>query len=110
MQRQSTSPSSWDDKRLHLAVDAAGVALWSWNVDTDAMDMDERAHRLWGLPVKGDLVTFEALSSRIHPHDMDRVRSAFAATREILGAYEIDFRILHDGKVQWVSARSTSQH
>ena len=94
MQRQSTSPPRWDDRRLHLAVDAAGVALWSWNVDTDAIALDERAHRLWGLPVDGALATFEALSSRIHPHDMDRVRSAFAATREVFGAYEIDFRIL----------------
>lgn len=40
---------------------------------------------------------------------MDRVRSAFAATREILSAYEIDFRILHSGKVQWVSARGRGE-
>jgi two-component sensor histidine kinase len=109
MQRLSTSLPIWDDRRLRLAADAAGVALWSWNVDTDAIDLDERAHRLWGLPVDGGFVTFEALSSHIHPQDMDRVRSAFAATREILGAYEIDFRILRDGKVNWLSARGRGE-
>ena len=29
--------------RLKLAVDAAGVALWAWNVDTDHFEMDERS-------------------------------------------------------------------
>jgi two-component sensor histidine kinase len=100
---QKTSPPVWDANRLRIATDAAGVALWSWNVDTDEIALDERAHGLWG--VAGGAVTFEDLSARIHPEDLDRVRAAFAATREILGAYEVDFRILHGGEVRWVSAR-----
>jgi two-component sensor histidine kinase len=103
MSGQTTSPSVWDANRLRIATDAAGVALWSWNVDTDEIALDERAHDLWG--VVGEAVTFEDLSARIHPEDLDRVRAAFAATREMLGAYEIDFRILHGGEVRWVSAR-----
>ena len=98
-----TRPVVWDANRLRIATDAAGVALWSWNVDTDAIEMDERAHSLWG--VANGNVTFEDLSARIHPEDLDRVRAAFAATREILGAYEVDFRILHSNEVRWVSAR-----
>jgi two-component sensor histidine kinase len=103
MSGQTTSPSVWDANRLRIATDAAGVALWSWNVDTDEIALDERAHDLWG--VVGEAVTFEDLSARIHPEDLDRVRAAFAATREMLGAYEIDFRILHGNEVRWVSAR-----
>ena len=103
MSGQTTSPSVWDANRLRIATDAAGVALWSWNVDTDEIALDERAHGLWG--VVGEAVTFEDLSARIHPEDLDRVRAAFAATREMLGAYEIDFRILHGNEVRWVSAR-----
>lgn len=101
--RQRMSPPEWDANRLRIATDAAGVALWSWNVDTDEIALDERAHGLWG--VASGPVTFEDLSARIHPQDLDRVRAAFAATREILGAYEVDFRILHGDQVRWVSAR-----
>ena len=100
---QSTNPPVWDANRLRIATDAAGVALWSWNVDTDEIEMDERAHCLWG--VASGPVTFEDLSAHIHPEDLDRVRAAFAATREIMGAYEVDFRILDDNEVRWVSAR-----
>jgi two-component sensor histidine kinase len=94
----------WDVGKLRIATDAAGIALWSWNVDTDRLELDERGHLLWGAPNTGT-ITFEILSSRIHPEDLDRVRAAFAATRDMLGAYETDFRILHDGKVRWISAR-----
>jgi PAS domain-containing protein len=45
------------------------------------------------------------LFPRIHPEDLDRVRAAFAATRNIRGNYETDFRVLHDGKIRWISAR-----
>jgi two-component sensor histidine kinase len=100
---QKASSSVWDTTRLQFATHAAGVALWSWNVDTDEIALDEHAQGLWG--VDSGPVTFEALSARIHPEDLDRVRAAFAATRKILGAYEVDFRILHGGEVRWVSAR-----
>jgi len=69
---------------LRLAVDAAGVALWAWNVDDDRFTMDERGFKLWGLPWR-DTVTFEELAEHIHPSDRDRVRAGFAATRAILG-------------------------
>ncbi len=105
MPRLSTTPAVWDAGHLRIATDAAGVALWSWDVDTDEIALDERAHRLWGIPVADGLVTFAALSARIHPEDLDRVRAAFTSTREIFGAYETDFRILHNGSVRWVSAR-----
>ena len=95
----------WDVERLRIATDAAGIALWSWNVDTDEIAMDERAHGLWGVPRSGRQITFEDLSARIHPADLDRVRTAFKHTRDVVGAYEIDFRVMHGNAVRWVSAR-----
>ena len=98
------TPPKWDEAHLHLAVDAAGVALWSWDVDNDNLTMDERGYTLWGVPMS-EFVTFDDLSSHIHPADRDRVRAAFTATRAISGRYEIDFRIMLEDKVRWVSAR-----
>src|SRR5213078_965922 len=50
-------------------------------------------------------ITFEILSQNIHPADLERVRSAFAATRAVVGPYEIDFRILSGSNIRWISAR-----
>lgn len=104
MSWSGSSALVWDVERLRIATDAAGVALWSWNVDTDEIALDERAHGLWDVPREGTL-TFETLSACIHPEDLGRVRRAFAATRETLGAYEIDFRILYRDETRWISTR-----
>ncbi len=55
--------------------------------------------------------TLEALrasitdAAHVHPHDLGRVRAAFAATRPLLGAYDIDFRILVGDEIRWIAAR-----
>ena len=96
--------AAWREHHLRLAVEAARIALWSWHVDDDRFDMDERAFDLWGLPW-ADKVSFEELSTHIHPADRDRVRAAFSATRSVAGSYEIDFRICLADQVRWISAR-----
>lgn len=99
-----SNPSAWSATSLRRAISAAGVALWSWNVETDAFAMDERGFQLWAVHQSDD-VKFEDLSARIHPADRDRVRAAFTATRAIVGAYEIDFRIIIGDEIRWISAR-----
>ena len=94
----------WKEKHLRFAIEGAGVALWAWNVDTDELRLDQRAYEMWGVPGSTN-VTFEDLSSHIHPADRDRVRAAFIASRAIIGPYEIDFRILIGSEVRWISAR-----
>jgi two-component sensor histidine kinase len=101
-------PTEWKLDHLRLAIKAAGVALWAWNVDTDEFTMDEQGFALWGL-AWSKTVTFEQLSAHIHPADRDRVRAAFTATRAILGPYETDFRILIEDEVRWVAARGQGE-
>ncbi|MGZ9099948.1 MAG: sensor histidine kinase [Brevundimonas sp.] len=101
---EALKPLLWQPKNLVRAVKAAGVTLWSWNVDTDALAMDDDAYDLWGIPRNTD-VCFEDLSAHIHPADRDRVRAAFNATRALEGAYEIDFRIMIGDELKWISAR-----
>lgn len=101
---ETLKPLLWEPKNLVRAIEAAGVTLWSWNVDTDALAMDDHAYDLWGIP-RGMDVQFEDLSAHIHPADRDRVRAAFTATRALAGPYEIDFRIMIGDELKWISAR-----
>lgn len=101
---EALKPLLWEPKNLVRAIEAAGVTLWSWNVETDALAMDDHSYDLWGIPRDTD-VKFEDLSAHIHPADRDRVRAAFNATRAIIGSYEIDFRIMIGDELKWISAR-----
>jgi two-component sensor histidine kinase len=105
LSQDSIAMPIWREKHLRAATRAAGVALWSWNVDTDAIAMDELAYDLWDVPKNPQSLSFEMLSQNIHPADIERVSSAFSATRAVLGPYEIDFRILVGGDIRWISAR-----
>lgn len=104
MTLEGTDGSIWSPNRLRAASNSAGVALWSWNVDTDTVSMDERGYALWGLP-KNDALTFEVLSSCIEPTDVGAVREIIRATRRSPGPYEIDFRILRGDQICWIAAR-----
>jgi two-component sensor histidine kinase len=98
----------WPADDLRRAVEAAGIALWTWNVDDDSFTMDERGFELWGLSWQPK-VTFEELSAHIHPADRDRVRAAFAATRGVIGSYESDFRIILGSEVRWIASRGKGE-
>jgi two-component sensor histidine kinase len=104
MSSDQPTPPVWDSKHLRAATDAAEVALWSWNVDTDVITMDQRGYDLWGV-ANDEPLTFEKLSEHIHPKDIDRVRAAFTATRALVGRYEIDFRIMFEHEIRWISTR-----
>lgn len=108
MERNQSGRPMWNERRLRLAIEGAGVALWAWDVDTDELLLDRRAYDMWGVS-RTKNVTFEDLSSHIHPADRDRVRAAFAASRAIIGQYEIDFRILTGEDVRWISARGQGE-
>ena len=95
----------WDDRHTRVALEAARVASWSWNVDTNRFAMDDRGYRQWQIEPDQN-VTFEDLSARIHPADRDRVRAAFLATRSVAGFYETDFRIILQDEVKWISSRA----
>lgn len=106
---QSAETPHWGIVDLRRANEAAGVALWSWNVDTDRITMDEHGFCLWDVGVQRE-IEFENLSGQIHPADRDRVRSAFSATRAVSGGFDIDFRIMCDNAVRWISARGQGEN
>ena len=70
-----------------------------------SITMDEHAHDLSEVSKDELNITFEILSQNIHPADLERVRLAFAATRAVIGAYEIDFRVPLKNDIRWISAR-----
>ncbi|MDP8913304.1 MAG: PAS domain-containing protein [Pseudomonadota bacterium] len=108
MSSASQQSHRWQSNDLRRAIEAAGIALWTWNVDDDSFTMDERGFELWGLPWK-DRVTFEELSAHIHPADRDRVRAAFTATRGVAGGYETDFRIMLGSEIRWIASRGRGE-
>ena len=100
--------AEYEDERLlwQLAVDAAEVGAFDWNLQTGELRWDERLLHLFGLNRGTFGATIEAFNAAVHPDDRDRVTDALQAAIATCGPYAAEYRIhLPDGTVRWVAAR-----
>lgn len=98
----------YEEERLawQLAVDAAEVGAFDWNLETGELRWDERLMELFGLDDDTFGGTIEDFDRAVHPDDRTRVVGALAAAIGSCGAYVAEYRIvLPDGGARWVSAR-----
>lgn len=97
-----------DDERLlwQLAVDAAGVGAFDWNLQTGQLRYDDRLLDLFGLDVSTFGGTIEAFQESVHPDDRERISEALSSAIASCGVYDAEYRIvLPDGDHRWVGAR-----
>jgi two-component system, LuxR family, sensor kinase FixL len=93
-----------DDER-RLALEAADLGTWTWELASGALILSQQSKALLGLPADGP-VLFEDLVARLHPEDRSEVlRSAEKAARD--GSdLDIDHRVLGDESApRWLRFR-----
>ncbi len=89
-----------------LAVDAAGVGAWDWDLDTGELRWDDRLLALFGTDSDSFGGSIEAFAEFVHPDDRPRVNQALDESIRTLGEYNAEFRVVRpDGEVRWVRAR-----
>ncbi len=95
-------------ERLDLAVTAAGVGLWDWNVKTGRLRTNENYHTMLGELPQCDIPDgLTWLLHHIHADDVESTRDAIAESLEHDAAYEVNFRLLcHGGRYKWVRSNA----
>jgi serine phosphatase RsbU (regulator of sigma subunit)/PAS domain-containing protein len=95
-----------DRVRWDLAIDAAGIGTFDWDLTTGTLAWDERMVTLFGYD-DGDFdQSIEAFNTRLHPDDLPRVTEALASAIATCGDFDADYRIvLPHGDTRWVQAR-----
>ena len=95
-----------DRLRWGLAIDAAGIGAFDWDLTTGRLIWDERLIEMFGYTVDGFDHTIEAFNARLHPDDLGRVGEALQSSIESIGDFDAEYRIvLPDGGTRWVHAR-----
>jgi PAS domain S-box-containing protein len=94
------------ESRLRIAVEAADLGIWDWNVLTNEMTWSDRAKVMAGFPTDAP-VSFEMVSQATHPEDLPRTsemaRRALDPAIRSNEAYEYRIR-RPDGSTRWVVA------
>ena len=93
------------EERMSLAMDAANLGLWEWNVSKDELWGTKGRRALLGLPTSRNLKLEDALST-VHVDDRDRVRQAFRESARTGKDYQVEYRtVLPNGIVRWTNHR-----
>jgi PAS domain S-box-containing protein len=103
------SPAEPDEAHrslLDLAVAAAGIGSFDWDLVTGTLAWDDRLIELFGYDAATFDRSIEAFNARLHPDDLDRVGVLLDRAIETAGGYSAEYRVvLPDGEQRWVAAR-----
>jgi PAS domain S-box-containing protein len=92
--------------RADLAIEAAGIGSFDYDLTTGTLSWDDRLLRLFGYERAAFGGTIEAFFDRLHPEDVDRTREAMQATLERRGDLDVEYRVvLPGGGTRWVQGR-----
>ncbi len=89
-----------------MALNAAQMGAWDWNVLTGEEHWSEEAERIFGVEAGGFDGSYEAFCQRLHPDDRTIVETAQQRTLVDGDDYEPEYRIIRlDGSVRWLTSR-----
>jgi two-component system cell cycle sensor histidine kinase/response regulator CckA len=96
------------EEKLRVAVDAAGIGLWSWEPRTDHVAWEDALCALFGLEPGRAPEGRDEYLALVHPEDRQEVRDV-VARGVAAGGWESEYRILRaDGAVRWVMEKGTA--
>ncbi|PPK97749.1 PAS domain S-box-containing protein [Kineococcus xinjiangensis] len=95
-----------DRLRWALAIDAAGVGGYDWDLRTGELTWDARLIELFGYDEASFDHSIASFEARVHPDDRARVSAELGAAIEACASFELEYRIVRpDALVRWVQAR-----
>lgn len=92
--------------RLRLALRAAGLGVWDWDVGSGGLIWDDNSRAMFGLPAAESTHVVADAEPLVHLDDLPRVQAALAEAIRTAGSLDVEFRIVRpDGAVHWVRAQ-----
>ena len=92
--------------RSELAIDAAGIGSFDWDLGTGRLSWDDRLIELFGYR-RGEFdETLDAFNARLHPDDRPRVAEQLQTVIDSCGELDVEYRVLlPDGRTRWLVGR-----
>jgi PAS domain S-box-containing protein len=92
--------------RWGLAIDAAGIGSFDWDLVTGRLAWDDRLGELFGYDRAGFPGTIDAFFERVHADDVDRVRATLQTAIDSCSSFDVAYRVqLPTREVRWVHGR-----
>src|SRR6185503_6114980 len=86
-----------NEERLALALSAADMGTWDWDIAGQKITLSETTRRLCGITDDEPPPKLEYFYSLVHPEDQDNVQLAMKKALELGLPYEAEFRVVANG-------------
>ena len=101
--KESEARLRTSEERLQLAIDAAGLGIWDWNIEQDRLVWDDSMYRLYGVHKDEFSGAFEAWSRCLVPEDLARAKADVEAALRGEREFVSDFRVRRaDGAIRTI--------
>ena len=90
---------------LAVALDAAEMGTWDWNITTGELEWSDRCKAIFGIPA-GEPMNYGRFLRTLHPDDRSRTDAAITHALATKVPYDLEYRtVWPDGSVHWIAAQ-----
>ncbi len=94
------------EERLRLALEAAQMGTFDWDMAADRLTWSRWHEQLWGFAPGEFGGTYDAFAARLHPDDLGPLNEEVARCLAARATFQREFRVVWpDGSAHWVAGR-----
>jgi PAS domain S-box-containing protein len=95
------------EERLTLALEAANMGTWDWDMCTNRVHWSPKMGPLFGMPIGTECPSFADYFQLVHPEDQYIVAPSVGYSIEKGATKILEFRVIWpDGTIHWLQSRS----
>ena len=103
--REAEAALATSEERLRVAMNAAQIGIWDWNLQTGELVWSERVKELHGLTDDAFDSTYAVFATTVHPDDLPVVEERVARSLAAGTDYEVEYRVrTAAGPPRWLAA------
>jgi len=94
------------EARLRLALEAAQMGTWDWNIPSDIVTYSEQVEPIFGRSPGSHYSNYEAFLKSVHPEDRDKVAQTISDAVSQRRDYGLEYRVIwQDGTLHWLGSK-----
>lgn len=102
--KQAEETLHLSEQKCSIALQAAHMAAWDWNIESDITEWNDQHYYLLGLQPGNMIKTSAFFLKFIHPDDVQKVSDELMQAVTESGFYHAEFRVIRkDSQVRWMN-------
>jgi len=104
--QQQTQQAQLREAQIQIALEAARMGTWDWDITTNKVTWSDNKEALLGLEKGSFDGRYETFLSYVHPEDRNFVNKSIMQAVHGGTEYDIEFRtLLPDGNIRWLASK-----